>query len=273
MRYKYRKAGILLLGVALGTIYLVAPGKPSKELAAPFYGRNIAHRGLHSGDSQVPENSLPAFRAAAEAGYGVELDLQMTKDGQVVVYHDDNLKRVCGVEGSIEDMSFHQLRRLTLFGAKEHIPLFSEVLDIIDGRVPMIVELKRSKRNRELCEATLELLRAYDGDYCVESFDPEIVAWFRYNAPDILRGQLSSVPHELRNHTGRIKAYLVGHLLTNFMTRPHFVAYGLEKKPLTVCLCEKMGAMKVCWTSLEPKNEVENDVVIFQHYHPVVKFK
>ena len=172
MRYKYRKAGILLLGAALGTIYLVAPGKPSKELAAPFYGRNIAHRGLHSGDSRIPENSLSAFRAAAEAGYGVELDLQMTNDGQVVVYHDDDLKRGCGVEGRIENMSFDQLRELTLFGSKEHIPLFSEVLDTIGDRVPMIVELKSSERNQELCEATLGLLRAYDGDYCVESFDP-----------------------------------------------------------------------------------------------------
>lgn len=273
MRYRYRKAGILLLGAALGTIYLIAPGRHSKELAAPFYGRNIAHRGLHSGDSQVPENSLPAFHAAAEAGYGVELDLQMTKDGQVVVYHDDDLKRGCGVEGRVEDMSFHQLKELTLFGSEERIPLFSEALDTVGGRVPMIVELKSGGRNRELCQATLELLQAYDGDYCVESFDPEIVAWFRYNAPDILRGQLSSVPHKLRNHTSRVKAFLVGHLLTNFMARPHFVAYGLEKKPLTVRLCEKMGAMNVCWTSLKPENEAGNDVVIFQNYHPVVKFK
>ena len=273
MKYKYRKAGILLLSAALGTLYLTAPEKHSKELAAPFYGRNIAHRGLHSGDSQTPENSLSAFRAAAETGYGIELDLQMTKDGQVVVYHDDDLKRGCGIEGCIEDMSFDQLRELTLFGSNEHIPHFSEVLDAIGGRVPMIVELKSGRRNRELCEATLELLQAYDGDYCVESFDPNIVAWFRYNAPDILQGQLSSAPQELQKHTSRVKAFLVGHLFTNYMARPHFVAYGLEKKPLTVRLCEKMGAMRVCWTSLEPENEAENDVVIFQYYHPAVKFK
>ena len=273
MRNKYRKAGMVLLGAALGTIYLIAPGGRSKELAAPFYGLNIAHRGLHSGDSQIPENSLPAFRGAAEAGYGVELDLQMTTDGQVVVYHDDDLRRGCGVEGRIEDMSFHQLRELTLFGSNERIPLFSEALDMIGGRVPMIVELKSGGRNRELCEATLELLLSYNGDYCVESFDPNIVAWFRYHAPDILRGQLSSVPHELQKHTSRVKAFLVGHLLTNVIARPHFVAYGLEKKPLTVRLCERMGAMKVCWTSLEPENETGNDAVIFQYYHPEVKFK
>ena len=93
MRYKYRKAGMFLLGTVLGTLYLTAPGMYSKELAAPFYGRNIAHRGLHSGDSQTPENSLPAFQAAAEAGYGVELDLQMTKDGQVIAtLSSDELK-------------------------------------------------------------------------------------------------------------------------------------------------------------------------------------
>ena len=273
MRYGYRKVGMLLFGAVLGTAYMVAPGIYNRKLAAPFYGRNIAHRGLHSMDRQVPENSLPAFRAAADAGYGVELDLQMTKDGQIVVYHDDNLKRVCGVEGRIEDMSFGQLRELTLFESNERIPLFSEVLDIIAGRVPMIVELKNSERNRELCEATLELLQAYNGDYCVESFNPAIVAWFRFHAPDILRGQLSSVPQELRDHAGCIKAFLVGNLLTNFITRPHFVAYGLKKKPLAVRLCERLGAMKVCWTSLDPKQESKNDVVIFQYYHPAVKFK
>ena len=208
-----------------------------------------------------------------EAGYGIELDLHITADGYVVVYHDDDLERGCGIHGRIEDMSLSQVQALRLFGSDEYIPLFSQVLSLVSGKVPMIVEFKSSQRNRQLCQAALKLLRSYSGDYCIESFDPNIVAWFRFHAPDILRGQLSSLPHKLHNDMSPFKAFFVGRLLTNFMARPQFIAYGLEKKPLTVRLCEALGALRVCWTSLDARNEDKNDVVIFQFYRPDIKFK
>lgn len=267
----FTAAGVLT--VAGATAFLIAPGKLDKKKRANFTGRNFAHRGLHKRDKSVPENSIPAFDAAARIGYGVELDVHITSDNQLVVFHDDDLERACGVEGRIEDMSYAQISQYRLFGTKNHIPLLSEVLAVINRRSPIIVELKRGSNNRELCRLSYEMMRDYGGRYCIESFDPRIVMWFRINAPEVLRGQLSTRPKELSKTTNRLNAFFLGNLLTNFLTRPQFVAYEIGHKPLTVKLCEKLGAMRVAWTSLEWCNEKNNDAVIFQFYRPMVKYK
>ena len=158
--------------------FLIAPARRDREKTAPFYGRNFAHRGLHKLDKSVPENSIPAFDAAARIGYGIELDVRLSADGRVVVFHDDDLKRICGVDARVDELSWDELSTLKLCGTPNHIPLFSEVLAVIDGRCPIIVELKRGRRHAELCRKTYELLRSYKGRYCVESFDPRIVFWF-----------------------------------------------------------------------------------------------
>lgn len=253
--------------------YMVAPGKRDKEQRAPFMGRNYAHRGLHKIDKSVPENSLPAFEAAARIGYGVELDVHLTRDGEVVVFHDDDLKRICGADGRIEDMTLDQLRQYRLCGTEYGIPTLKEVLAAINGRCPMIVELKKSGRRRELCRKAYELLKDYGGRWCIESFDPRMVLWFRVHAPEVLRGQLSTRMSELRRSTSPIQAFILSRLFMNFLTRPHFIAYEIGRKPLTVKLCEFMGAMKVAWTSREWKTEEKNDAVIFQFYRPRVKYK
>lgn len=262
------------LAAALGmTVFLTAPGKAPKKTRAVFYGRNYAHRGLHRIDRSVPENSIPAFEAAAKIGYGIELDVHITLDDHIVVFHDDNLERVCGVEGRIEDMTLEQLSKLRLCGTQYRIPLLSEALGVIRNRCPVIVELKRGPRNRELCKRTCDILRSYGGRCCVESFDPRIVMWFRLHAPEILRGQLASEPSKMAEDTSKLNAFMVGNLLTNFLARPQFIAYEIGKKPLTVRLCEALGAMRVAWTSREWKTEEKNDAVIFQFYRPRVKYK
>lgn len=256
-------------------LFLIAPAKYDPEQAKPFYGRYIAHRGLHSGDGRVPENSLPAFRAALEGGYGVEFDLHITRDGHVVVFHDDSLKRMCGVEGRLEDMTLEEVRRLRLLGSRETVPLFSELLELAAGRAPLIVELKTSERNEALCQAALKMLRAYRGPYCIESFDPRIVAWFRKNAPGIMRGQLAAPPATLEKSTTKGKAFCLGNLLTNFLARPQFIAYRLGALPFPVRLCRRLGALRVCWTSEEQSagTERDNDVIIFQFYKPAPTYK
>ena len=166
--------------------------------AKHYLGYGEATGGRDSYDTEVTERKirgvfLPPFRKAVEAGCdGIELDVQLSSDGQVVVFHDDTLDRVCGVHGNVIDYSLADLRRMKLLDTEETIPLFTEVLDALSqGAGPVIVELKSGKRNGELCEKTRELLRAYPGVYCVESFDPGIVNWFRKNAPEIIRGQLA----------------------------------------------------------------------------------
>ena len=265
-------AGGVLAGTAAAAAFLVAPGKRDLKQRAPFMGRNFAHRGLHRIDKSTPENSLPAFAHAARIGYGIEFDVHITADDRLVVFHDDDTKRVCGAEGRVEDMSLAELRALRLCGTDNTVPTLAEALEAANG-APLIVELKRGARNRELCRRVYEEMQAYSGPWCVESFDPRIVAWFRFHAPEVLRGQLASRYAAMRKSTGAAQAFILSRCMLNFLARPHFIAYEIGRKPLMVKLSEALGAMKVAWTSLEWKTEEKNDAVIFQFYRPRVKFK
>ena len=143
------------------------------------YLKKYYHRGAYDNGAGIPENSIPAFRIASDLGVGVELDVQLSRDGQVVVFHDDNLKRVCGVDASVDSLDYEELQKLRLLGTDFRIPLFSEVLEVLSSsRAPVVVEIKSGKNNDELCQKTLELLKNSDVRYCVESFNPFIVRWF-----------------------------------------------------------------------------------------------
>lgn len=277
MTAQTRKQFWLIAGLATAAaavpLALLAPGRSTKRQRAPFWGVNFAHRGLHTRDRSIPENSLPAFERAAQAGYGMELDVQLSKDGEVVVFHDDTLDRVCGVHARVDEKTWAELQELRLCGTEYGIPLFSEVLKTVRGRGPLIVELKNGRRNRELCEKTYALLAAYRGDVCIESFNPLIVCWFRFHARDLLRGQLAAPRKEYLNQMGRIKAFLLSRCLLNVFSRPQFIAYKIGYRPPSVRLAEQLGAMKVGWTSHEPRNERRRDAVIFEFYRPKVQYK
>lgn len=256
--------------------FILHPGRYTRGQKAMLYGVNHAHRGLHTPDKSIPENSLLAFRAAVAAGYGIELDIQLSRDGEVMVFHDDTLPRVCGKEGRVDDYTLKQLLRFHLCGTEEKIPLLREVLDIVDGKVPMIIELKTGPRNKQLCESAMRILHDYTGAYCIESFDPRIVQWFKKHEPHILRGQLSDVP---ASFVGKppILAFALGNLVTNVLARPQFIAYGLHKKPFLARFSDLCGVLRVCWTA-RPTNdsavlEAENDAVIFEYYFPNPQYK
>lgn len=262
-----------IFGTAAAAAFLTAPGLSLEEEKAPFLHRNFAHRGLHTEDKTIPENSLPAFERAAAAGYGIELDVQLSKDGEVVVFHDDSLKRVTKVDALLESKTLGELRQLRLCGSEETIPTFKEVLETVGGRGPLIVELKTTKRRKELCEKTYELLKGYDGAYCIESFDPFIVAWFRFHAPKVLRGQLSAHFETKGKPLGsRIILTMGTYCLFNALARPQFIAYEIGDIPLSVRFSYRMGAMKVGWTSRREGNEKDFDAVIFEFYEPSPKF-
>lgn len=256
-------------------LFLLWPGRPSPEKAAPLAGRCFAHRGLHTPDLQTPENSLAAFRQAAAAGYGIELDIQLSGDGQVVVFHDDTLQRVCGAPGRVDAYPLAELQRLPLQGTGERIPLFSQVLQEVGGRVPLIVELKTGPRRRELCEKALALLQGYRGPFCIESFDPRIVGWFRRRAPGILRGQLAGPPatyHGVPPGGG----FVLGNLLANLISRPEFIAYDNKPKPPLVRFVLRHGPLRVVWTARDPAAHAalarENEMIIFEFYRPDPRF-
>ncbi len=263
-------------GVCTAAVWAVLhPGRYSAEQRAMIEGVNHAHRGLHTRDRSVPENSLAAFRAAVLAGYGIELDIQLSQDGEVVVFHDDTLDRVCGVHGRVDAYPLAELRAMRLCGGEETIPLLREVLDEVNGKVPLIVELKSGPRNSELCEKALAILRTYSGPYCIESFDPRIVGWFKRSAPDILRGQLADAAASYKGQPKPL-AFALSRVLMNVVARPQFIAYGPGRKPPSVRLTEAMGALRIAWT-VHPEDDVEkkqaeNDAVIFEFYRPATKY-
>ncbi len=266
---------VLLVLVTLW-LALMMPARSTEAQRTPFCGRMFAHRGLFSKDQCVPENSLAAFRAAVEADYGVELDVQLTRDKQVVVFHDDDLKRACGIDARVDAYSYDELQTLSLFGTQERIPLFTDVLGTIGGKIPMIVELKSGGDWKALCPKTLEQLQAYKGDYCVESFHPLLVRWFYLNAPQILRGQLSEAARFSRKGLPLYQAIMMSRLFTNILTHPQFIAYRVGPKCLSVRICEWLGAMRVAWTARPTDDHAKltrhNDAIIFEHYRPETHF-
>ncbi len=242
----------IVLGILAGLVllYLLAlHGRRNHPEYSSLNGWDYAHRGLH--DEQMPENSMPAFRAALFQGYGIELDLHLMKDGELAVIHDSSLKRVCGVDVKIEDLTTKDLENYRLLGTDEKIPTFKEVLDLFDGRAPMIVELKTADGNyRNLCRKTCRMLSGYKGTYCIESFDPMCILWLRKNRPDIIRGQLSSDFRKEKNKKFKLRYAVMTNLLTNFLTKPDFVAYRFEhRKNLSCTLARKLWRVHgVSWT-------------------------
>ena len=239
-----------------------------------FRGIFYAHRGLYDNLNGIPENSLPAFRAAAEKGYSVELDVQLSSDGQVVVFHDDTLDRVCGVHGNVADFPLADLQRMKLLDTDEAMPLFTDVLAVLrQGAGPLIVELKSGKRNDELCGKTLDLLRRYPGVYCVESFDPWIVRWFRRNAPEVIRGQLAQSAADYAPGMPRILKKLLAGCRFSLFNKPDFIAYKVGPRPARVLRMREKGILLIGWTSHDyEKDAKENDGVIFESCAPPLRY-
>lgn len=209
---------IILFILALG-LYLIAPSRSGR--AEEWRGTPFAHRGLHGGD--IPENTLAAFEAACAAGTGIELDVQLSRDGKTVVFHDDTLGRMTGDPRRVDEVDFAELQQFPL-----GIPSFEEVLALVNGRVPLLVELKNGKRNAELCRLTVDALRAYNGRYIVESFNPLMLRWLRRNAPEIIRGQLVDVAASYVKLLGPLQAFVLSRLALNFLARPDFIAYNIH---------------------------------------------
>lgn len=263
---------LLLLIVILSVLYLlsVAPRKFRKPDRSPFLSHTFyAHRGLFDNDGDAPENSLKAFQKAVDAGYGIELDVQLSKDDRLVVFHDASLKRVCGVEGNVWDYTLEELRQMKLKNSEEMIPTFEEVLALVHGQTPLIVEYKMDRPLAKVCELGNELLTKYEGIYCIESFHPLALLWYRKHRPDVLRGQLSGKLSEYGKSPLMKFCYtLVSNLLTNVLTRPDFIAYDHRyEKNFSRRVCRKMGALSVTYTikSREQYEKVRNafDLFIF----------
>jgi Glycerophosphoryl diester phosphodiesterase len=267
---------IIILTVVILVAFNLWPGGASEATRNKFYGRNYAHRGLYKRDQSIPENSVAAFAAAADAGYGMELDIQLSSDGEVVVFHDDNLLRACSVDKRVDELTLAELKELSLFGTEHRIPTLTEVFDVVKGSVPIIVEVKTGHRNSELCENAYALLKEYKGDFCVESFHPGILGWFRNNAKEVFRGQLSASAKGFRA-LSKLQAFVLSNLFTNVTTRAQFIAYRVGEETAIVKFIYAIGTMRVAWTIDDTMDaavfEEKYDAIIFEHYLPAPVFK
>ncbi len=237
-----------------------------------------AHRGLHDNATDAPENSLRAFKKAVEAGYGIEMDVQLTKDKIPVVFHDDTLDRICGVSGTVDSYTYEELQQFSLLGTDQKIPKFADFLKLVDGKVPLIVEHKIERRHdMSVCEIVSSMLDEYQGPYCIESFNPFGVRWYKLHRPQVIRGQLSQLfrKHGMKSSPKMALVFFaMEHLLFNFLTSPDFIAYDcrdLEEPSRKICR-SLYGNVPVSWTvkSAEQLKSIRKkfDVYIFEGFIP-----
>ncbi|NMB98182.1 MAG: glycerophosphodiester phosphodiesterase [Clostridiaceae bacterium] len=261
---------VVVIGLIIIYLYFIAPDT-TREMNT-FKSWLYAHRGLHDLNAGIPENTIPAFEKAVEMKFGIELDVHISKDEQVIVFHDDTLKRACGVDKEVSSMTYDMLKTYNLFNTDTQIPLFKEVLDLVSGKVPIIIELKSCCNIEKLCTAVSNILDNYNGLYCIESFDPRIVKWFRINRSEVSRGQLSTSLY--KSNLSLPVAFAITNLLTNVITRPHFIAYDFNSRQnLSFLICRKLfKANTVAWT-IRNRNDLDKaknlfDTFIFESFIP-----
>ena len=265
-------AALVALAVALLRLYMLMPAKRNGEMKK-YIEIKYAHRGLH--DATRAENSLSAFRAAKEHGFGMEFDLRLSKDGVLVVCHDASLKRVAGIDKRVSDMTVEELASVRLGSTDDYVPTFREVLELIDGAVPLLIELKQAPDEAGVGEQFIKEIEGYKGDFIVESFNPGVLRTVSRARPDILIGILSYDYTKDENYKDKLIFRLLGKLYLNFLARPDFISY--EKSgaavPTMRFIRRKYDTPLVAWTITSPEEERKAygdgfDTVIFEGYIP-----
>jgi glycerophosphoryl diester phosphodiesterase len=243
----------------------------------------IAHRGLHDVRRGVIENSLPAFWAAARGGFPAELDVRLLVDGEVVVFHDQELDRLTGASGPIAARSARDLGKIGLAGAgtaddprpdDARIPLLKEVLDVIAGSTPLLIEIKNEATVGPLERAVMQALDGYRGPFAIQSFRPGTVRFWRDHAPDVFRGLLSgdfrheSIDDEQRRRLRNLEALEE--------CEPDFIGYDVRLLPFEpVARARAAGRPVLGWTVHSPEEEGQArahcDNIIFEGFDPVTR--
>lgn len=264
-------ASIALFGVCLW-LFMIWPGGRKREMER-FTKIWYAHRGLH--DENKAENSMSAFKAAKEMGFGIELDVRLSKDGELVVFHDATLDRVVGREGKVIDFTAEELSGMSLSGTADGIPTLRSVLDLIDGAVPLLIEIKMGSGESGIAEKFIEVIEGYKGEFIVESFHPIALRIVKRARPDILRGILSYEYMKDDRYKGKLIFRLSQNLALNFLSRPNFISYDHNgyNVPKMKLVHRLFKTPLIAWTvrSQEEENAAREhgfDAVIFENYIP-----
>ena len=264
-------ASLSFFGLCLW-LYMIWPGN-RKEAMQKYTQVWYAHRGLH--DETKAENSMSAFAAAKEMGFGIELDVRLSKDGELVVFHDATLDRVVGREGRVIDFTREELAAMSLSGTADGIPTLRQVLDLIDGAVPMLIEIKQGSGESGIAEKFIEVIEGYKGEYIVESFHPIALRIVKKARPDILRGILSYEYMKDERYKGKLIFRLSQNLALNFLSRPDFISYDHNgyNVPKLRLVHRLFKTPLIAWTvrSQEEENAAREhgfSAVIFENYIP-----
>ncbi len=226
----------------------------------------IAHRGLHSLDKAVPENSLLAFSKAIEKGYGIEMDINVLKDGTVVVFHDKDLKRMCNDQRQLKDVTSDDIKDLKLLDTAEKIPSLKETLSMVKGQVPLLIELKHHGDSLLLCESFIKLIQDYQGLWAMHSYHPKILIWFKKNNPEVIRGQISEY-FKANTDLSKLSKCLLKTLSLNFLTKPDFINYGLKDMPNRYLNRAMRKGLVVIGYAAQTQQELD---FVKAHYHNAV---
>ncbi|MEP0263250.1 glycerophosphodiester phosphodiesterase family protein [Dokdonia sp.] len=219
--------------------------------------RPIAHRGLHDGNDKIPENSLSAFAKAVKEKYPIELDVQIIRDGTIIVFHDSDLKRICGIHKKTKTLTKETLKDHSLFNTNQTIPTLQDVFDLVKGQVPILIELKTNLLAKHLEKNVLKLLKNYEGAIALQSFNRSSVRWLSKQATMYCVGQLSEPSLVIKplNH-------LFNYLQLNTRMRPDFIAYDIDDLPnKKVTHFKNIGTPILLWTV---RNQVQMD-----NYHTI----
>ena len=238
---------------------------PDWLLDKPF-----AHRGLFT--DERPENSLAAIEAAAHAGFPVEIDVQVTADGKAMVFHDWNLKRLTGRDVRVRTLPAAEIRTLRLLNTDQHIPILEDVLDLVAGRIPVLIEIKNRKRPCALEPELARLLTRYQGPFAIQSFNPFSLGWFRRRHPEISRGQISCSFDTDDMATWKKK--ILSNYGMNWLSRPHFISHHWKQLPglVPTFLRKRCHLPLLAWT-IRSEDETAGalryaDNIIFEGFVP-----
>ena len=231
----------------------------------------FAHRGFHDLKGKIVENSITAFEQAMTFDYGIELDVRMTKDQQIVVFHDTNLKRLCGVDVLVESTNLSALKTYTYVDTETSIPTLKEALYLIDGKVPLLIELKTKGNAKMISKHVQNLLENYKGLYAIQSYDPRVLLWYKKNAPSVLRGQIAQRNRRKEKHA--LVRFLTNRMLLNVLTKPDFINYRISDLPRKqLDFMKKKGCPILSFTAKSQSDfdfvKKHYDNAMFEGFHP-----
>ena len=265
-----------VIGTAAAWAFVVKPRIFNKPDLSEIRRYDYAKGGFFDPHSGVPENSVPAFRAAIEHGYGIRMDVRLTRDGVPVVFSDNLVARMCAANGTIENSTLEELKKLRLEGTEETIPTLKEALDVVDGQVPVLLNILVENGDYDaISDQVCDVVDEYEGVFAIESLDPRVLRWFRKQRREFVRGQVIDYRHSTgSSFKNLLWDFLCASLLMNFLTEPDYISSRRDQKcNPSLWICRVLyRVQRMTWTirSMEEYEEAKTDgaVVVFEEIEP-----